>query len=543
MNKLVLGTVQFGVDYGINNNRGQVPKNEVFSILTLARKNQINLLDTAPAYGKAEKIIGEYLKKNPGKFKIISKLPKISDYCEISKSIDQSLGNLNIDRLYAYLIHDFNTIKKMPDLVKYLKKNNRIKKIGFSLYRPEELAYLLENKIEFDIIQVPYNIFDQRFGPYFQNLKDKNIEIHTRSVFLQGLFFVPPQELTRNFKKISGKIRTLRNLGQKNNLSIGSLCLNFTVLNNLIDKIIIGVDNLKNLEDNLKSLEDKKKVAKIYTELANLKENDENIILPINWKKKMIPKIKVLAIIQARTGATRLPGKSVLKILGKPMVERVIDRVAKSKLIDEIIVATTLNKEDLQIVKICADKGIRIYCGSENDVLDRFYQAAKNLMPKNIVRITGDCPIIDPVVIDKVIRFHLSSRADYTSNVLKETFPDGEDVEIFKFSALKEAALKAKLASEREHVTLYIRNNPGKYKLKNVENSINLSSKRWTVDNKEDFKFITKLYQSLGKTNEFFGMKETLKFLSKHPNLEKINHHIERNLGLKKSLKEDKIIN
>ena len=285
MNKLVLGTVQFGVDYGINNNRGQIPKNEVFSILDLARKNQINLLDTAPAYGKAEKIIGQYLKRNPGKFEIISKLPKINDYSEISKYIDQSLGNLNIDHLYAYLIHDFNTIKKMPDLVKYLKKNNRIKKIGFSLYYPEELTYLLEHKIEFDIIQVPYSIFDQRFASYFKNLKDKNIEIHIRSVFLQGLFFKHPQKLTGNFIKISSKIKTIRNLGRRNNLSISSLCLNFAVLNNLIDKIIIGVDSLKNLEDNLKSIEDKKKVAKIYNELAFLKEDDENIILPINWKK------------------------------------------------------------------------------------------------------------------------------------------------------------------------------------------------------------------------------------------------------------------
>lgn len=252
--------------------------------------------------------------------------------------------------------------------------------------------------------------------------------------------------------------------------------------------------------------------------------------------------MKILAIIQARTGSTRLPGKSILKILDKPMLERVIDRVSKSKLISDLIVATTINKEDLKIVKICANKGIRIYCGSEDDVLDRFYQAAKNVKPENVVRITADCPLMDYKVIDRVIKHHLNTNADYTSNVLKESFPDGEDVEIFKYDALRESALNAKLASEREHVTLYIRNNPEKYKLENVENDIDLSSKRWTVDNKEDFDFIEELYVALGRKDEFFGMEVTLDYLKNHKKLESINHHIERNQGLKKSLNEDKMI-
>lgn len=253
-------------------------------------------------------------------------------------------------------------------------------------------------------------------------------------------------------------------------------------------------------------------------------------------------KIKILAIIQARTGSTRLPGKSLVDISGKPMLERVIDRVAKSKAINEVMVATTINKEDLQIVKLCANKGICIYCGSENDVLDRYYQAAKNFEPENIVRITGDCPVIDHKVIDKIIDCHLNSNADYTTNGIKETFPDGQDVEIFRYSALRAAALNANLSSEREHVTLYIRNNPNRFILENVENDVNISSKRWTVDNLEDLEFIRLLYKVLGQKNEFFGMKEILEYLETHPNLELINHHIGRNQGLKKSLIEDRMI-
>lgn len=252
--------------------------------------------------------------------------------------------------------------------------------------------------------------------------------------------------------------------------------------------------------------------------------------------------MKTLAIIQARTGSTRLPGKSMLDILGKPMLERVIDRVSKSKLIDEVMVATTLNKGDLEIVKICTLKNVRVFCGSQDDVLDRFYQVIKIIKPENVVRITADCPLIDYKIVDTVISHHLKSGADYTSNVLKETFPDGEDVEVFKASALVEAAKEATLLSEREHVTLYIRNNSGKYKLESVENNADLSDKRWTVDNLEDFKFVTKIYEQLMPKNEYCDMRDILEFLETNKQIEFLNNHIQRNEGLRKSLEEDKII-
>jgi spore coat polysaccharide biosynthesis protein SpsF len=162
---------------------------------------------------------------------------------------------------------------------------------------------------------------------------------------------------------------------------------------------------------------------------------------------------KIICIIQARFNSTRLPGKVLLDLGGKTVLERVVERVSGSHLIDKIVVATTIREDDSRIAQLCSMKGICVYRGSEDDVLDRYYQAATTGRASHVVRITADCPLIDPEIIDRVIKTHLDNKADYTSNVLKETFPDGQDVEIFTFQALDRAWKEARLPSQREHVT------------------------------------------------------------------------------------------
>jgi spore coat polysaccharide biosynthesis protein SpsF (cytidylyltransferase family) len=251
---------------------------------------------------------------------------------------------------------------------------------------------------------------------------------------------------------------------------------------------------------------------------------------------------KVKAIIQARTGASRLPNKVLLRLGEKTVLEQVVQRVQKSELITEVIVATTNSKSDLRIAKICADKDIPLFIGSELDVLDRYYQAARIFEAEHVVRVTADCPMIDADIINKVIVKHFEDNADYTSNVgTKLTYPDGLDVEVVKFSALKEAWKNAKMQSEREHVTPYIRNS-GKFLLSEIQNSIDYSSKRWTLDNEEDYKFISFVYDALMPVNPQFGMSDVLECLNEHPEWESINMHISRNEGYAKSLKEDKLI-
>ncbi len=287
-NKLALGTVQFGMDYGINNKQGQIPKTQVFQILNYVKSNGIDTLDTAYNYGESEKVIGAFIKQASQKdFKLISKLPDAQPN-QLLKVFKQSLLNLNTKKLQGYLFHSFQSFLNHPEnleILKDLKNKGLINQIGFSLYYPSEAEYLIKNKVEFDLIQIPYNIFDQRFDKIINKLKKTGKEIHTRSVFLQGLMFKKPNELTGQFNSIKTKIEEINHLAEKLNLSISAICLNFALLNKNIDKVVIGVDNLNNLKENIHDLNFKESVEKIYPTLLKLKVTDEDIILPTNWKK------------------------------------------------------------------------------------------------------------------------------------------------------------------------------------------------------------------------------------------------------------------
>ncbi|MEM2679660.1 MAG: glycosyltransferase family protein [Candidatus Hadarchaeales archaeon] len=249
---------------------------------------------------------------------------------------------------------------------------------------------------------------------------------------------------------------------------------------------------------------------------------------------------KTVAIIQARVGSTRLPGKVLKEICGKPMLWYVIERVKRARLINEIVVATTTNAEDDEIVKIAEQCRVKTFRGSEDDVLDRYYRAAKEFKADVVVRITADCPLIDPEIVDKTVEFFLKGDFDYVSNTVRPTFPDGLDVEVFSFDALKKAWENATKLSEREHVTPYIRKHPEKFKIGSFEAEHDLSHLRWTVDREEDLRFVREVYERIGK--EIFHMQDVLELLREHPELAEINRGIKRNEGYEKSLREDREI-
>jgi glutamate-1-semialdehyde 2,1-aminomutase len=239
--------------------------------------------------------------------------------------------------------------------------------------------------------------------------------------------------------------------------------------------------------------------------------------------------IEVLAIIQARYNSTRFPGKVVKKINNKSILEILIKRLSKSKYISKIIVACSESRNDKVIIEICKKLSIDYFIGSENDVLDRFYNSAKKYKGINVARITSDCPLIDPEIVDKVINNFFLKRVDYASNINPPTFPDGLDVEVFKFSALKEAYIKASHPNEREHVTPFIINNI-KFKKFNLKNSIDYSSLRLTLDEKQDFILIEKIIKNF-KNNLYFTLDNILDFYKKNNKIFSINTNIKRNEG------------
>ena len=250
--------------------------------------------------------------------------------------------------------------------------------------------------------------------------------------------------------------------------------------------------------------------------------------------------IKTILITQARTGSTRLPGKILMEVQEKSLLEIHIERLKKCNNVSEIIVATTTNIEDEVIYNKSIELGVNSSRGSESDVLDRFYKSVEYKNPDWIVRVTSDCPLIDPKLVDDVIAFTIKNNKDYVTNTLIENFPDGQDIEVFKYTALKKAWKNAILNSEREHVTPYIRKNSD-FNGGNLFTSLNydcqsdFSKIRMTVDEIRDFELITLLINDLGTEKSWL---EYTNYIIQE-DLVKINNKIIRNEGLLKSLKND----
>ena len=249
----------------------------------------------------------------------------------------------------------------------------------------------------------------------------------------------------------------------------------------------------------------------------------------------------VIAIIQARFSSWRLSGKVLKEIQGKTLLEHMIERVLRAKKLDKIVVATTEKPEDEAIVKIAEKLGVGTFRGSEDDVLDRFYQAAKEFGAAHIVRLTGDCPLMDPEVVDEVVNFYIQNqdKYDYASNCHLVTYPNGMETEVFSYEALERTHKEAKLLSEREHVTPYIYKHPEIFRAGNVERSSDMSNIRITVDNPEDFTVISGVFNELYAENKNFSLDDILRLYREKPEIFSANQNIKRNEGYKKSLTED----
>lgn len=275
MSKIVLGTVQFGLQYGVNS-AGRPSEEAVKGILAEAAKGGISTLDTSSAYGNSEEILGECVTPEEN-FKIVSKYPK--GETPVKEMFNASLKRLKIDSLYGYLLHHFEVYKSNPkvwDEFIALKNSDKVKKIGFSLYTPEELELILDNKSPFDLIQVPFNIFDKKFLPYMKELHDKGVDIHVRSIFLQGLFFKDRNALPEKLKPMKKYLLQLDEFSKASGLSISEIALNYNLQNPYIDGVLIGVDNVEQLQMNLNSVKD----TPIDIEVE---VKEQELLNPVNW--------------------------------------------------------------------------------------------------------------------------------------------------------------------------------------------------------------------------------------------------------------------
>lgn len=248
----------------------------------------------------------------------------------------------------------------------------------------------------------------------------------------------------------------------------------------------------------------------------------------------------IMAFIQARTSSTRFPGKVLKPILGKEMLALEVERIRACQTIDRVAIVTSMSPEDQQIVELGKRADVDVFCGSLENVLDRFYRAALKFKPDHIVRLTGDCPLIDANVVDGMVRLYLEKKCDYGTNCTPPTYPDGLDAEIFTFQALKEAHEEAVLPSHLEHVTLFIESHPERFKTVNLSHGEDLSGLRWTVDEPEDFEFVKHVFERLYPSKPQFDMGDVLALLKARPELALLNQRFIRNEGLLKSQEKDK---
>lgn len=273
--KLVLGTVQFGCQYGINS-AGRPNTDTVKDILKKAKQFGISMLDTSRAYGNAEDVLGKCINID-NNFQIVSKYPRGTE--SVSEIFDLSLQKLGVHSIYGYLLHHFEVYRNSPfiwnDFLR-LKDIGKVRKIGFSLYQPEELELLLDNNVDFSLIQIPYNLLDRKFEPYLELLHKKGVEVHVRSTFLQGLFFKDRNTLPEKLLPLRPYLNELDEYSRQNGLSISQIALNFNLQNPYIDGVLIGVDNVTQLIENINAVVDKR----INLEIDVTKKE---LLNPVNW--------------------------------------------------------------------------------------------------------------------------------------------------------------------------------------------------------------------------------------------------------------------
>ncbi len=235
--------------------------------------------------------------------------------------------------------------------------------------------------------------------------------------------------------------------------------------------------------------------------------------------------MKVVIIDQARMNSTRLPGKIMKTVMGKPLLEYQLERLLRVRSASEVVVATTVNEADHPIAELCEKLQVSFFRGSEEDVLSRYYHAARAYEADVVVRVTSDCPLIDPVVVDRIIAYYLDNKEqyDYISNCRERSFPRGMDTEVLSFQVLEEAYRFATEQAHREHVTPFVSLNPKRYRLGHVLNDHDDSSHRWTVDTAEDYELIKRIIESLYPLKKEFTMNDCLELLSRHPEWATIN--------------------
>lgn len=283
--RLALGTVQLGMAYGISNSGGQPSRQQATAILQRAAAGGLSLLDTAANYGNSEQVIGAVCDATGLSFDIVSKAPADCPTDAVADQLRRSLDRLRVDRLYGYLAHSFTHFQDpaLRDALHDARDRGLVERIGVSLYFPAEAAWLLDNDIDLDLIQLPFNLFDRRFAAVMPALRQRHIEVHARSAFLQGLFFLPDAVIAARFPTIQASIARLKRVAGEAGTPLGALLLNFALAQPDIDRVVVGVNDPAELERNLAAYRHYPALTELADRLDSFATDDERILIPYHW--------------------------------------------------------------------------------------------------------------------------------------------------------------------------------------------------------------------------------------------------------------------
>lgn len=281
--KICLGTAQLGMDYGIANTRGMPGEDSVAAILAAAHDAGVRRFDTAHEYGESEARLGRFMAATGKRFEAVSKAPKAAaGPDELERYCRESLGRLGIGCFDGYLTREAGCLESLARL----KEKGLTRATGVSLYQPARIEELLSAETRLDMVEVPYNVFDRRFRPFFEILKERGCVVYARSVFLQGLFFLDPERIRREFPAAEGRITALRELAASLAVPLELLCLGFVLLDPLVDQAVVGVDSPEQLAGNLSLHRYEAAIRSAIPELDGLTCEDEEIIMPTRWKRR-----------------------------------------------------------------------------------------------------------------------------------------------------------------------------------------------------------------------------------------------------------------
>jgi spore coat polysaccharide biosynthesis protein SpsF len=528
---LALGTPQLAAAYGIADPPVPPSREAATMLLEHAWREGIRWFDTAQAYGDSEELLGSSLGDRTGA-RVITKLhPEAAgaSSAEVEQLLERSRRRLGGRQLWAVLLHRDRMLDEwdgeLGQTLRRWREQGAVRHLGISVESVDTLPRALSlDGVE--VVQLPASVFDRRAMRLdcVRGATASGKHIFIRSVFLQGLALLDVDRVRQLLPAAAPMVDALSRFCELHALERHQFALDY-VRRRLPDAtLVVGAATIEQLGQNCEAVRSEPcdpELCDAWDEFWP--SDDEDVIDPARWPADR-PTMRIPVIIQARMGSSRLPGKVLMRVIDQPVIRWVYERASRIPGTDGVVVATTTGPRDDALVRYCEQQGIRVFRGSEADVLDRMVSCGRQLGAEAVVRITADCPLLDPAESGRVVEaFTAHQELQYASNIDPRTLPDGLDTEVIAMKALEAASREATDPADREHVTPFVRRHPDLFPASSVVSPMNLNHLRLTLDDIDDYTFLSAIAERLraraepGSLDEVLAVLEDPELMKLHP--------------------------